>query len=164
MTDNESLVTLDPKPRVLVLCTGNSCRSQMAAAYLERFAGDRLEVASAGTRPAAEIHPLTRVVLAEDGVDLGDRRPLDVQRFLELDRIDHLIVVCDGAARECPTAWPAVRSRLSWPFADPAVLTGSEAERLAGFRRVRDEIKERTREWVVSLETSPSAPTTAAAP
>lgn len=150
---------LETKPSVLVLCTGNSCRSQMAAAYLRHFAGDRLEVSSAGTEPAASIHPLTRVVMAEDGIDLGDQQPQDYRRFVDGRRIDYLIVVCDGAARACPTAWAEVDNRLSWPFDDPAALTGPEPEVLAGFRRVRDEIKEKTIAWLASTSASSSPPT-----
>ncbi len=154
---------LEPTPRVLVLCTGNSCRSQMAAAYLRFFAGDRLEVSSAGTEPAASVHPLTVQVMAEDGIDVSDQRPRDYRPFLDGGRIDYLIVVCDGAARACPAAWPGVRQRLSWPFDDPATQTGSESEALAGFRRVRDEIKERTRQWLASSSAESSTPNPARA-
>lgn len=147
-----------PKPRVLVLCTGNSCRSQMLAAYLERFAGDRLEVSSAGTAPAAAVHPLTVEVMAEDGIDLGDRRPRDYRPFLAADRIDHLIVVCDGAERACPASWPAVRERSSWPFEDPAAFVGPADETRAVFRRVRDEIRQEARRWLAGVETAALPP------
>ena len=142
----------DRKLSVLVLCTGNSCRSQMAEAYLRHLGGQRLEVASAGTEPAAAVHPLTLRVMAEDGLDLGSHRPKTYRQFLVDRQIDYLIVVCDGAARACPTAWPGVGTRLAWPFDDPAILEGSESEVLAGFRRVRDEIKGRVRRWIARLD------------
>ncbi len=130
----------------------------MAAAYLRLFAGERLQVSSAGTDPAASIHPLTVAVMAEDGIDLSGERPRDYRSWLTAGRVDYLIVVCDGAEKACPTAWPGVVNRLSWPFRDPAALTGSEEEVLAGFRRVRDEIKERTRRWLASLDETTSRP------
>lgn len=143
---------LEPKPRVLVLCTGNSCRSQMAAAYLRSLSGDRLEVSSAGTEPAASVHPLAVEVMAEDGLDLASQRPQDYRPFLAAERIDYLIVVCDGAARACPASWPGVENRLSWPFEDPAAFVGPPAETIDHFRRVRDEIKERTQRWLASMD------------
>jgi len=136
---------------VLVLCTGNSARSLMTEAYLRRFAGDRLEVESAGTEPAAEIHPMTRAVLLEDGIDLGERGPRDYREFLGRLPVHTLIVVCDGAAKACPAVWPGMFERLQWPFEDPAALAGSEAERLAGFRRIRDQIRDRARAWTAEI-------------
>jgi arsenate reductase len=139
------------KRHVLVMCTGNSARSQMAEAYLRKLAGDRLEVSSAGTEPASEIHPMTRTVLAEDGIDLGNRRPRDYRDFLGKLPVHTLIVVCDGAAKACPAVWPGMHERHAWPFDDPAAIAGSEEERLAGFRTIRDQIRARIADWVAEL-------------
>ena len=132
---------------VLVLCTGNSCRSQMAAAYLSAYGGERLEVESAGTEPAKSVHPLTAAVMAEDGFDLSGRRPSDYRPFVGRS-VDYLISVCDAAATTCSTGWPGVGERLVWSFADPAAFRGSPDETLAEFRRVRDEIKARIQDWL----------------
>jgi arsenate reductase len=139
------------KRHVLVMCTGNSARSQMAEAYLRKLAGDRLEVSSAGTEPASEIHPMTRAALAEDGIDLGNRRPRDYRDFLGKLPVHTLIVVCDGAAKACPAVWPGMHERHAWPFDDPAAIAGSEEERLAGFRTIRDQIRARIADWVAEL-------------
>lgn len=140
---------IEPKS-VLVLCTGNSCRSQMTAAYLRALAGDRLKVASAGTEPADQVHPLTTRVLTEDGLERVTTPPADYRRFVGLP-LDHLIVVCDGAARACPSGWPGVGETLSWTFDDPAAFEGPQEEVLVEFRRVRDEIKKRVSDWLKTL-------------
>ncbi|MDX1502857.1 MAG: arsenate reductase ArsC [Thermoanaerobaculia bacterium] len=141
---------------VLVLCTGNSCRSQMAEGYLRVLGGGTLRVASAGTRPAAEVHPLARRVMLEDGVDLAGHRPRDISE-LRGRPVDHLIIVCDGAARDCPTGWPGVGERIVWPFDDPALFEGTGEERLAGFRRVRNEIRARVTAWLREGARDPSS-------
>lgn len=143
---------MDRKPNILVLCTGNSCRSQMAEGFLKHLAGDRFTAYSAGTRPAEHVHPLAVQVMAEVGVDIAGQQPTHVQEYLGRMAVRYLIIVCDGANEECPRIFPGVMHRLFWPFDDPAKLTGSEEEVLAGFRRVRDEIRERIVEW---LATSP---------
>jgi arsenate reductase (thioredoxin) len=135
------------KPGILVLCTGNSCRGQMAEAFLRKHAGDRYEVYSAGTQPAESIHPLTYAVMAEVGLDLAGQRPKPMSEYLGRVLVQTLISVCEEAARSCPAVWPGVRERLRWPFDDPAAFTGGEAERLAEFRRVRDAIEARVRSW-----------------
>lgn len=135
---------------VLVLCTGNSCRSQMTAAYLTAIGGKRIHVDSAGTEPAEAVHPLTVAVMAEDGLDLTASRPTDYRRYLD-QPVDFLIVVCDEAAATCPSGWPGVGERLAWPFDDPAVFQGSPDETLAEFRRVRDEIKQQVRGWLEAM-------------
>ncbi|MEZ5331167.1 MAG: arsenate reductase ArsC [Thermoanaerobaculia bacterium] len=137
-------------PQILVLCTGNSARSQMAAAYLRRDAGDTFDVYSAGTEPAPEVHPLARRVLLEEGLELGDEHPKDYRQYLGHLAPRVLIIVCDGAAKSCPAVWPGVVERLLWPFEDPAAADGGEEERLAVFRRVRDEIADRVRSWVAA--------------
>ena len=137
---------------MLVLCTGNSCRSQMAEAFLRRYAGGRLRVSSAGTEPAAEIHPLARRVMAEEGLDLEGQYPEDYRVYLGKVPIRTLITVCDGAAESCPAVWPGVEERLHWPTEDPAAFVGGDEESLARFRQVRDELKTRVRQWLTALD------------
>jgi arsenate reductase len=126
---------------VLVLCTGNSCRSQMAEAYL-RSLDPRLEVHSAGTHPAARIHPYAVEVMREIGIDLGGARPKSVDEFLALP-FDYVITVCDNAKDGCPAFTGSVKHRLHLGFDDPADATGTREEVLGEFRRVRDEIRAR---------------------
>lgn len=135
-------------PGVLVLCTGNSARSQIAEAFLRLHGGDRFAVYSAGTEPAAAIHPLTVQVMREKGIDLSANRPEHLRRYLGTTPIHTVIIVCDGAARSCPAIWPGAQRRLLWPFEDPAAFEGSEAERLAKFREIRDAIEQRVTEWL----------------
>ncbi len=134
-------------PGVLVLCTGNSARSQMAEAFLRRHGGGRFPVYSAGTEPAAAIHPLTVEVMGERGIDLADRRPEHVDRYLGTP-VHTVILVCDGATKSCPALWPGAQRRLLWPFEDPAAFEGSEEERRAKFREIRDAIEERVVGWL----------------
>lgn len=136
------------KPNILVLCTGNSCRSQMAEGFLRHLAGDRFNVVSAGTRPAERVHPLAVRVMAEAGIDIAGQKPTDVKEYLGRLHAGHLIIVCDSANEECPRVFPGVVNRLFWPFDDPAVLQGSEQEVLTGFRRIRDEIRTKIVAWL----------------
>ena len=129
------------KPKILILCTGNSCRSHMAEGILRHAAGDVLEVASAGSKPAGYVHPHAITVLDEIGIDIGHHRSKHLSEFLEQE-IDTVITVCGNAEQACP-AFPGGGKRLHWPFDDPAHATGTEEDRLAMFRRVRDEIRER---------------------
>ena len=138
---------------VLVLCTGNSCRSQMAEAFLRRYGEERLRAYSAGTEPAAEIHPLARRVMAEEGLELAGQYPKEYRVYLDEVPIRTLITVCGGAAESCPAVWPGVGERLHWPIEDPAAFVGSEEETLAEFRRVRDQLKARVGDWLAALET-----------
>jgi len=133
---------------VLFLCTGNSCRSQMAEGLLRHHAGDRFNVYSAGTDPAERVHPLAVQVMSELGIDISNQRPKGVKEYLGKLQIRYLIIVCGGADESCPRVFPGVLHRLFWPFDDPAQLTGDDDEVLAGFRRVRDEIDQRLREWL----------------
>ena len=132
-------------PRVLVLCTHNSARSQMAEGLLRALASDRFDVASAGTE-ATRVHPLAIRVMAELGIDLRGHRSKTVDRLLA-EPWDYVITVCDGANERCPL-FPGRATRLHWSFEDPSAATGSEDERLAVFRRVRDAIAARLRGWV----------------
>ncbi len=124
--------------RVLVLCTGNSCRSQMAEAFLARDGGDSVTVTSAGTHPTS-VHPLTVRVLAERGIDWSDARSKSMAAFLD-QPFDQVITVCDEAAEACPV-FPGGGARVHAGFEDPAAATGSEAVRLEAFRRIRDEVE-----------------------
>lgn len=133
---------------VLVLCTGNAARSQMTQAFLEHLGGGAFPVYSAGTEPADEVHPLAVRVMAEAGIDISGRRPKGVRDHLGRVPVHTLIIVCDAAAKSCPSVWPGVMERLHWPFDDPAAAEGSEEERLAVFRRVRDGIEARVRGWL----------------
>lgn len=127
------------KKTVLFLCTGNSCRSQMAEGWLRHLAGDRFEVVSAGTHPAGP-NPGAVEAMQEVGIDISHHHSKPVQTFLGW-RFDHVITVCDQAKEACPT-FPG-GSMLHWSFEDPAAATGSAEMRRAVFRRVRDEIKAR---------------------
>jgi arsenate reductase len=137
------------KKTILVLCTGNSCRSQMAEGYLRHFAGHRFDVYSAGVEPKDRVHPLAVKVMAEDGVDISNHEPKDAEQFLG-EPIAFLIIVCHRANESCPRAWPGILNRLYWPFDDPVEFRGSQQETFAEFCRVRDEIKEKIQTWLES--------------
>lgn len=127
--------------RVLFLCTGNSCRSQMAEGLLRQFASDRVESLSAGAKPSGYVHPLAVVAMQELGIDISAQRSKHINEFLPPQGTppDLIISVCSAAEKECPL-FPGAVARLHWPFDDPAHATGTEAEILDEFRRVRDEI------------------------
>mgnify|MGYP005864739529 CR=1 FL=1 len=127
--------------KLLILCTGNSCRSQMAEAFLKSF-DPSLEVYSAGTRPAAHVHPKAVAVMKEVGIRLDGAFPKHVDRFLS-DAFDFVITVCDHAKETCPVFVGKVKQRLHMGFDDPAEATGTADEVLAEFRRIRNEIRER---------------------
>jgi arsenate reductase len=133
------------KPRVLFLCTGNSCRSQMAEGFLRHFAGDRFDVASAGTRLAVLNLDAVKA-MREVGVDIARHRSKSVDEFVG-QRFDHVITVCDRARESCPI-FPGAACLDHWPFDDPAEATGTSEERMAVFRRVRDEIAGRIRRFL----------------
>jgi arsenate reductase len=139
------------KPVVLFLCLTNSCRSQMAEALLRRRAGDQFEVVSAGIHPAAEIHPLTRAVMAEVGCDLTGQRPKGVRESLGALLPTYVIVLCDGVSSSCPAISPGPVRMLRWPFEDPAEFEGPPEAQLAKFREVRDLIDGRIRAWLDAL-------------
>ena len=127
------------KPSVLILCTGNSCRSHMAEGVLRAAAGDLLNVQSAGSKPAGHVHPLAVQVMKEIGIDVSGHRSKHLDEFLR-QPIETVITVCGNADQVCPT-FPGQVNRHHWGFDDPAKAEGTEAEKLAVFRRVRDEIK-----------------------
>ncbi|MCF6170170.1 MAG: arsenate reductase ArsC [Bacteroidales bacterium] len=125
--------------KILILCTGNSCRSQMAEGFL-RFLDPGLEVFSAGTRPAGKVNPHAVAVMREIGIDISDGMPEHVNKFVHTE-FDFVVTVCDGAKAVCPVFTGNLRNRLHIGFDDPADATGSEDEILAVYRRVRDEIR-----------------------
>lgn len=126
--------------RVLILCTGNSCRSQMAHGFLQSF-DKRLDVHSAGTRPAARVNPKAVEVMMEAGVDISAHTPKSVDIYLN-DPWDYVITVCGGANETCPMFTGEVGKRLHIGFDDPSDAVGSDEFVMSEFRRVRDEIKE----------------------
>ena len=136
------------KPMILVLCTGNSARSQMAEAFLRQYKGESFTAASAGTEPKPQVHPLAVQVMKEIGIDISDQRPKDLKEYLGRAPVRHILIVCDRASQSCPRVWPGAFTRTFMPFDDPAAATGSEAEKLAVFRRVRDEIAQAMQKWV----------------
>lgn len=127
------------KPLILILCTGNSCRSHMAEGILRQAAGDLLDVCSAGSKPAGYVHPKAMAVLAEIGIDLSSHTSKHMNDFLETP-VHTVITVCGNADQACPM-FPGQAHRYHWGFDDPAHATGTEEEVLACFRRVRDEIR-----------------------
>ena len=131
--------------KVLVLCTGNSARSQMAEGLLRHIAGDRFEVFSAGTRPAG-LNPNAVAAMAEIGIDISRHRSKSVDE-LSGQQFDYVITVCDNAKESCPI-FPGTARRLHYSFPDPAAAQGSGEEKMAVFRRVRDQIGERLREFL----------------
>ena len=127
--------------KILILCTGNSCRSQMAEGFLKSF-NNGLEVHSAGTAPAEQVHPIAVQVMKETGLDISSHIPQNVNKFLNSE-FDYVITVCDHARETCPVFTGHIKHILHIGFVDPAEATGTEEEILAVFRKVRDEIKDR---------------------
>ncbi len=138
------------KAKVLFLCTKNSVRSQMAEAFLKKYAGDRFEVYSAGLEPG-EVHPYTKKVMEEIGFDFSQNRSKGLSEFMGKMHIGYLITVCSNAEEKCPF-FPGIAKRLHWPFEDPASYEGSEEEKLAKFREVRDKIEEKIKSWLAEIE------------
>jgi arsenate reductase len=131
---------MSDRKRVLVLCTGNSCRSQMAEGWLRHDLGDSVDAFSAGTKPSS-VHPLAIRVMAEGGVDLSTHRSKAVSEFLS-QRFDLVVTVCDSAREACP-AFPGALNQVHESFPDPAGFAGPEEEILQRFREVRDLIQGR---------------------
>ena len=125
--------------KILILCTGNSCRSQMAESFLRSFDQD-LEIYSAGTNPSKEVHPKAIKVMQEIGIDLSSNYPKDVNKFID-KQFDFVITVCDHAKENCPVFSGKVSNQVHIGFYDPAEATGTEDEILKVFRNVRNEIE-----------------------
>ena len=134
---NDNMQT--PKPTVLILCTGNSCRSHLAEGFLRAAAGDVLDVQSAGSKPAGYVHPIAIKVMQEVGIDISQHTSKHMNQFLDR-KIETVITVCGNADQACPI-FPGQVNRYHWAFIDPAHAKGSEEEILNVFRQVRDEIK-----------------------
>ena len=135
--------------RILVLCTGNSCRSQMAEGLIRSF-GRSIEVYSAGTDPADHVHPKAVSVMNEIGIDISHHRPKTVDIFLN-DTFDYVLTVCDDARENCPVFTGDVKHRIHIGFPDPAKATGSEEEIMDVFREVRDQIYKEMKRFVNTM-------------
>lgn len=131
--------------KILVLCTGNSCRSQLAEAYLRHFAGDRALVYSAGVETHG-VNPRAIATMKEDGIDISAHTSNHVDEYRDID-FDFVITVCDHAREVCPY-FPTNAQKFHYNFPDPAKATGDEAAIMASFKAVREQIKEYCREWV----------------
>lgn len=127
------------KPTVLILCTGNSCRSHLAEGILREVAGDILDVQSAGSKPAGYVHPLAVAAMKEIGIDISAHRSKSMTEFMD-KKVETVITVCGNADAACPI-FPGQVNRHHWPFEDPAHAAGTDAEKLEVFRRVRNEIR-----------------------
>jgi len=135
------------KQRILFLCRGNSARSQMAEAFLREYGDDMFEPHSAGLEPK-DVNPLTVRAMEEIGIDISNQKPKGIETYLGKMLFQYLITVCDDADKNCPTVWPGVNTRMHWSFEDPAKFEGTEAEKLAKFREVRDLIEGKVASWV----------------
>jgi len=135
----------------------------MAEAFLRKYAGDQFNVYSAGLEPT-EIHPMTRQVMQEVGLDLEGQSAKGVDTYLGKLLVSHLIIVCETANGRCPYTWPGIHERLFWPFDDPDAVQGSQQEKLEKFRQVRNQIEERIKVWLkdVRQHAEPDAPRQAA--
>lgn len=127
------------KPLILILCTGNSCRSHMAEGILREVAGDVLNVQSAGSAPTGSVHPLAILTLGEIGIDISNHTSKHMNEFLS-GNVETVITVCDNADQACPS-FPGQSYRHHWPFPDPAKVKGTEAEIRNVFDQVRDDIR-----------------------
>ncbi len=133
--------------QVLILCTGNSARSQMAEGLLATLAGDRFDVFSAGTAPST-VNPLAIRAMQERGLDISNQRSKHLNEYIDRP-FDYVITVCDNAAESCPM-FPSPARRIHWSFPDPAAIKGTEEERLQSFRHIRDAIEAQFREWLAT--------------
>jgi len=127
------------KPTILILCTGNSCRSHLAEGLLRATAGDLFNIVSAGSKPAGYVHPLAIAALKEIGIDISGHQSKHMKEFMD-QSIETVITVCGNADQACPI-FPGQVNRHHWPFEDPAHATGTDEERMEIFRRVRNEIR-----------------------
>jgi len=138
------------RERVLFLCTHNAARSQIAEAFLRRYGGERFEALSAGLAPG-EVHPLTRRVLEELGIETSGLKAKGLETIMGRVGIKYAIVVCEEAEAACPRIFPFAVQTLRWPFEDPARSRGSEDAQLLKFREVRDKIEDRVRSWLTDI-------------
>jgi arsenate reductase (thioredoxin) len=138
---------IQEKQSVLFLCTGNSARSQMAEAWLRKYGGDEFEVHSAGLEPST-LNPFTVQAMTENGVDMSAHHAKSVREYLGKKEFTYVITVCSKAEEKCPTTFLGQLYRLHWPFEDPAAVQGSDEEKLARFRQIRNEIETKVKEWL----------------
>lgn len=144
------------KESVIFLCTGNSARSQMAEGLLRSLAGDRFEVFSAGLEPRG-LNPLAVNVMTEIGIDISRQQSKSIDLYLGKKSFHHAIFVCRAAEENCPSIYPFALNKYSWHLDDPAAAGGEEQERLAVFRRVRNEIESKLRQWIGSTGGKPGS-------
>ena len=135
--------------KILIICTGNTCRSQMAEGFLKSF-NNKLDVFSAGTNAEKKVNPYAIIVMAEKGIDISTQFPKNVDLFLK-ESFDYVITVCDGAKEICPVFTGNVKHRLHISFEDPADASGSDEEKLLVYRKVRDEIEREFREFYENI-------------
>lgn len=137
------------KNRVLVLCTGNSCRSHMAEGLINHFLGDEWQAYSAGTQPAGYVHPLAIKVMDEIGIDISDHVSKSAEQFRDME-LDWVITVCDDAAENCPV-WLGLGNKAHFGYPDPAEAEGSDGEKLIVFRQVRDDLRLQLSEFLPTV-------------
>jgi arsenate reductase (thioredoxin) len=135
------------KPRVLFLCTGNSARSQMAEAFLNKYASHAFEAYSAGLESMG-IHPLTVKVMKETGIDMSAHRSKPLSEYMGKLLFGYLVTVCGQADANCPAVFPGVGQRLHWDFEDPAAFVGTDEEKVMKFRQIRDLIEGKILTWI----------------
>lgn len=136
------------KLTVLFLCTGNSCRSQMAEGLLREIGGGNFEVYSAGVEPAHAVNPFAVRVMDEIGISISHQSPNDVEEYLGRLTAHYVIILCDSASKKCPRLWPGALNRIEWPFEDPAEFEGGEDEKIEKYREIRDSIKAKIEDWL----------------
>jgi arsenate reductase (thioredoxin) len=139
------------KSGILVMCVGNSARSQMAEGFLRARAGDLYDVHSAGMNPKEEVHPMAVRVMNEIGIDIGKQWPKSTRAYLGRAWFQHVIVVCETTEQNCPRIFIGATHRLLWPIHDPLAVHGSQEQQLAAFRNARDQIDTHVKEWVKTL-------------
>ena len=142
---------MNTKDSILILCTSNSARSQMAEGFFNREGGGRFEVYSAGLHPT-EVHPLAIQVMKEVGVDISQNRSKSVSEYLGKKSFRYVISVCQKASDQCPRLFPGALHILHWPFEDPASFEGNEEQRLVKFRDVRDQIQRKIQLWFKAMQ------------
>jgi arsenate reductase len=138
------------RQRVLFLCMGNSSQSQMAEAFLRKYAGDIFEAHSAGLDPNG-VNPFTLEVMDEVGINISNQRSKGIEIYYGKTFFHYVITVCDDADKNVPTAWLGIHARIHWSFEDPAKFVGTERERLAKFREIRNLIENKIRGWVARI-------------
>lgn len=142
---------MNNKPKVIFLCTGNSARSQMAEAFTRKYAGDRLEVYSAGLEPKG-INPYTIRVMEEIGISLEGQSSKSVTEYLGREHFTYLFTVCGHAEENCPRVFLSQGIHTHWDFEDPAAFEGSDEEKMSKFREVRDQIDQHIKDWLAEVD------------